>query len=524
MGLLQAIAEFFELLFNKNSPEIQKKIQLKKREKELSAIEPAIFKNGKLLPNFAEALRILYINTKPLNDLMLSTIAGPDVPRNRRYEAQLVMTGFTIENQRAVEGLSYEGRKAQLDNTAMTTSQIFDLQHRTMEKILHELGNQTFARIDRDLNTLRQLADLAKFNFITILQIFDSNFISADLNYKPSFQDTSVEKLLNALEDLFYVINGLNITNSTLNGVKALWSLKNGDRDISALNEPPLSDNLKKIAYVLRHIVTSNNLRLLIQYGKADFSYEPKSARYEDSARKHFMEMIQSKFKSDEQRIKTEMKDEKINDELSNLFGPVTLLSLKGYNSTTNERLLQNSQMTFSWIMPMQILKTFLSVFFTEPIRILLNNIVIEGFFNNSQYKTEFAADVYAALETSTNLEDFENSFSSGKPNDVAMIDGYLRDGHNDPEFYKKLETMITNINSQASKLISREINSLNKLSKHIEGLITDSKKPTSEIISNLKVLMFSSRNKENTDILERQFPKWEIFFEIMKNYAIISG
>lgn len=82
----------------------------------------------------------------------------------------------------------------------------------------------------------------------------------------------------------------------------------------------------------------------------------------------------------------------------------------------------------------------------------------------------------------------------------------------------------VTNINTQANKLISRELNSLNKLSKHVEGLIQDSKKPTSEVISNLKVLMFSSRNKESTDLLERQFPKWELFFEIMKNYAIISA
>lgn len=523
MSFLQAITDFFELLFNKNSPEVQKKIQLKKCEKELSSIQPAIFKNGKLLPNFAEAIRILYINTKPINELMYSTIAGPDIPRNRRYEAQLVMTGFTIENQKAVENLSYEGRKAQLDNTAMTISQIFDHQHKTMEKILHELGSQTFAKIDKDLNTLRQLADLTKFNFITILQIFDSNFISADMQYKPSFQDTPVAKVLNILEDLYYVLSGLNITNSTLNGLNALYSLKYGDSH-SAVSEGPLAENLKKIAYVIRHIITPEALKQLIQYGKADFNYAPRTARYEDSARKHFMEMIQTKFKSDEQRIKTEMKDEKINDELSSLFGETKLLSLKGYNNTTNDKLLKNSQMTFAWIMPMQILKTFLSIFFTEPIRILLNNIVIEGFFNNSQYKTEFAADVYAALETFTNLEEFENSFGSGKANDVAMIDGYLRDGHNDPEFYKKLELMITNINSQANRLISREINSLNKLSKHIDGLITDSKKPTSEIISNLKVLMFSSRNKENTDILERQFPKWAIFFEIMKNYAIISG
>lgn len=523
MSLFQTITEFLELLFNKKSPEVQKKIQLRKLDKELSSSEPVIFKNGKLLPNFAEAIRILYINTKPINDILYSTVGGPDIPRNRRFESQLVITGFSPENQKIVDSLSYEGRKQQLENTAMTTSQIFDHQHRSLEKIAHELGSDTFRKIDKELNNLHQLSDLTKFNFMTILQIFDSNFLSADLQYKPSFMEIPVERIANILEDLYYISSGLNITNTTLNAIKALMTLLHGDSDIDDMQRS-IAENLRKTAYILNHILTADRIKLLIQYARGDMNYNPRIGHYEDSARKHFLEMLQVKFKTDEQRIKSEMKDEKINDELHNLFGPTGLLELKGYNNYTNEKLLKNAQLTFTWIMPMQILKTFLAIFLTEPIRNLLNNIVIEGFFNNSQYKTEFAADIYAALESVENLQAFEDSFNSGKPNDTAIIDGYIKDGHNDPEFFKKLELTVTNINTQANQLISREINSLNKLAKHVEGLIQDSKKPTSELISNLKVLMFSSRNKDNTDILEKQFPKWELFFEIMKNYAIISA
>ena len=59
---------------------------------------------------------------------------------------------------------------------------------------------------------------------------------------------------------------------------------------------------------------------------------------------------------------------------------------------------------------------------------------------------------------------------------------------------------------------------------KIIQLMIQDSKKPTSDTISNLKVLMMSSRNRDNTDLLEKQHANWEIFFEIMKNYAIITN
>ena len=234
--------------------------------------------------------------------------------------------------------------------------------------------------------------------------------------------------------------------------------------------------------------------------------------------------MLQAKFKADEQRIKTEMKDEKINSELINLFGNTNLLTLNGYNNELNAKLLANSASTFTWIMPLRILKTFLASYLSESIRSLLNDIIVEGFFNNPQYKSDFAADVFAALESAQEVQNFENSFNHGKENSAAMIEGFLHDAHNDPEFFKKLEAMVASINAEASKIISREINNLFKLSNHVTTLLQDAKKPTSEIISNLKVLMMSSRNRDNTDMLEQQFPKWEIFFEIMKNYAIISN
>ena len=82
---------------------------------------------------------------------------------------------------------------------------------------------------------------------------------------------------------------------------------------------------------------------------------------------------------------------------------------------------------------------------------------------------------------------------------------------------------MISTINAEANKIITKETNNLNALSKQISSILQDAKKPASELISNLKVLMISPRNRDNTDLLERQYPNWNNFFEIMKNYAIIS-
>ena len=62
MGLFQSITNFFESLFKRSSPEVQRKQLLKKMENEIKTFNPVICKNGEMLPNFAEAVFTLYKN------------------------------------------------------------------------------------------------------------------------------------------------------------------------------------------------------------------------------------------------------------------------------------------------------------------------------------------------------------------------------------------------------------------------------------------------------------------------------
>jgi hypothetical protein len=95
---------------------------------------------------------------------------------------------------------------------------------------------------------------------------------------------------------------------------------------------------------------------------------------------------------------------------------------------------------------------------------------------------------------------------------------------HRNEDFFKKLEKMVQMINDDAHTVLQAACTNLNSLSRQLGELLADAKKPSSEIISNLKVLMMSSRNRDNTNFLEANYEKWNIFFEIMKNYVIINS
>ena len=172
---------------------------------------------------------------------------------------------------------------------------------------------------------------------------------------------------------------------------------------------------------------------------------------------------------------------------------------------------------------PLKILKTFTTVYYTEPVKTLLNDIVIEGFFNNPNYKSQFSQTVFSANEVAEKIQAFENSFAPNGPNNEQLIKGYIRDSHKDSDFSKKLVSQVDGINVEAKSLIQRQVSALFSLYNELGDLLQDAKKPSCEIVQNLKVLMMSSRNRDSTDYIENNYEKWKVFFEIMRNYAIIT-
>ena len=154
--------------------------------------------------------------------------------------------------------------------------------------------------------------------------------------------------------------------------------------------------NLKKINYILTKILNPEKLKSLIRLCRQDLVFEPSVAKYTGSPRQDFANMLQGRFDADEQRIKTEIQDETITEEVAELFPDTQLEDVGCYNQTYNNLLQEEVSMAFKWILPMRILKTFFKFYLPEGARALLNDIVIEGFFNNPAYKSSFSSIVFA--------------------------------------------------------------------------------------------------------------------------------
>lgn len=524
MPIFKKIIEFLESIFNRSSPEVQKKLQRKKMEAELTKYTPQYYNDGKIVANFAEVIRILYVNSKLLDDLFCETICGTDVARQARFRMQLVFTGFSPNEQRDIESLSYEERKreAQEESENGDDRRVYEQQKNRLENIVASLNNDSFKTMDKNLIDIHQFADICHFNYTNILKKFDPNYNFGNLNYSPSYHDIPFTEVGKQIEELYYYTAGFQITNTIANITLALLQLRYGE-NMTQEQRTKYIDHIKKIASAVNHLLAADHLKAIIQLYKENPTFEPAKISYHESARQEFSTKIQNQFKQDEQRIRSEIKDEKIRVELISLFGQQPLATIAGYTLELTRKLHESYSLAFTEVTPLQILKTFLNIYLSPQVKAVLNDIVVEGFFSNQSFKSDFSSIVYNAIESIDHVMAFEKSFEKGEKNDSSLLEGYMSDSKKDAGFYKQMEKMVSSINHQAEQLVQTETSSLQSLYNILTEILADAKKPSSELIQNLKVLLHSPRNKENTDLLEYQFQNWRLFFEIMSNYTVVS-
>ena len=521
MSFLSQLANLLGSLFPGLTPESQQKQDLRRIENELRQNQPQIYKNKALLPNFGEAFRVLQENTRPFVNLLTGTICNEEIRLKDRYIGMLIETGFSDRGKKIREELLFENRKN--DFFAVDNPQkIFDSQKHDLESLLKEIVSVNFIAIEKTIAALERFCDICCFSYTPLIRLFSPEYSPEAIDPDYNYISVPLDKVGSMLEDFYFLINDFSINAAMGRAINALL-VQYSAADVTEKEQEAMLSHLRKVSYILTKILTPDTIKKLICLDRGDPNFIPKT----DSRRKRYLqsyvEGLKRQFENDTQRITIDMQDEHIHKEIENLFGENPLCVLEGYNQENNNLFTQSGTGSFTWITPMQILKTFEEVYLNDKVKNLLNDVVVEGFFNNSQYKTDFSAIVFNCLESYDRVLEFENAFGKGNEFDSLLLIGYIRDGQTNPEFLNTLSNLIVKINTRAQKLIQNEVSAIFVLAKKLQELIPDSRRSTPEYISNLKILFVSPRNRDNFEFLETSLPQWNLFLDIMKNYAIIG-
>ncbi|MDR2898657.1 MAG: DUF5312 family protein [Spirochaetaceae bacterium] len=521
-GFLKFLKDMFDSLLFGNSAQGKERKELKELENQLKEINPPIIKGGMIPPSVAEAMYQLYGLLSPVCEILEGTIGGTDTWASSRSMDYLFYSGFTAEGRELYETLFTDKRK-QLLSEAESYEREKELHRRLLDKLIKELSNPEFKAIEGIICQLGALQDLCKFNFVSFLRCFDSEFTGGDPDYVPRFQPCPAVELVTNLLDFYYVSAPLDVSSSQVSAMIALVAKKTGAVP-SEEEHTAMTNRFKTIAVLLKKRLDSGSLVILLRYLKRNPHLNPDSAKIEKPLLDDFRDRIQIRYIADSKNIETEIQDEQLEQQIQELFPGKKMVSLQGYNAETNDFLKSTTAYSFFWVTPLQIIKTYIAVYFAEPVRELLNALMVEGFYNNQNFQTQFSTIVHHCVESDSAFEVFENSFGDQGENNFDHLKHCIQNSRAGNEFHRKAEEMVNHINQQAKALVQSEAKHFYELSVKIAELINDSKKPTPEYIANIRMLVSTTKNREKFESIEKQQPFMLKFLEIMKNYAIIGS
>jgi hypothetical protein len=520
MGFIKQLFTLIKRLFFMNSAESKLRRELKRLENELSSQKTPLYKNGILQNTFGQAVHILYQHTNPIHDILSTTLCARDNKTIRYYEAALFTTAFTDEIHARYNALSYAVRKEEAQN-AKNENHIYEGQRKNLEYFLKNITGGEYEKIDAIIVLLKQLNDLCLLSYVSVLNLFDQNFQSADAAYRPAFEPIPLADVKLFLESLYHVTADFQITEGMARAVAALSEIKCLNGGAQRPREEILT-HIKKINTIITKVLTPEIQLNLMRLLTGNLTYTMEKARYEGNALTAFSSNIRETFEADLQRIKTELQNETVSSKIQKLFEYAQIQQITGYNQDADEFLRQNTSLGYHWTVPLKVLKSFLVIFFDERVQSLLNDVAIEGFFNNQTYKSEFSSLVYNCCDILTKVRQFESKFTKDGDNYSALLTSYINDSLRDENFLKLLVNLVNTINNEAKNLLRANCQQLAGLYRSAVEIISDSRKSTPSYIANAKVLFSSIRNRDKVEYLASQFPKWNIFFEIMHTYDII--
>ena len=526
--LITSVKDFFEGLFFSSSPEYQKKRQLKNYAAELKKQNPPLYHTGKiLLPAFGSLLYQLYHFLQPIKAILDKTVNSPDIRAAEKYQDIFFEAILSEEQIKQRRSFTFQARNLLLSKC----KNYQETEHKQQEQI-HDFKNfmrifntPAFKTREQELIKLFFLSDLCDFDYASFLSRFNNNLqLAAGTPAsipQDNFEEVYAVDVTKNLLDLQFIVRHVTITQTTINNVIFLAQSLGNFTDEAGVK---LEKTLRTVENILANQLKRTTIPIMLKLIKEDPNFEEKITVSESKPLQEYVDRTSENFQADSKRLLKITKETNITGLIEKCFGNVQLKPLDGYNDAVNDAIQNLSTISFDWVKPMQLLKAFTEMYFETHYKTFLKSLLIEGFFANKQVEGQYAA-IYRSCEMMLGkIKGFEQLFKPKGQCNLVEIQGYIAEIEKGKDMKKQLQKIVEIANMQAKAVVQTGSKAYADLYAFTEHLLEDIKAPTPELITNIKALAVSSKNKESFARLEQDRHIFAMFLEIMKNYAVFGS
>lgn len=526
--LITSIKDFFEGLFFSSSPEYQKRRQLKGYAAELKKLNPPLYHTGKiLLPAFGSLLYQLYHFLQPIKAILDKTVNSPDIRAAEKYQNLFFEAILSEEQVKQRKNFTFQARKLLLSRckTYQETEHKLQEQIHDFKSFMHLFAASAFKTREQEMIKLFYLSDLCDFDYASFLKRFNNNLqLSAATPASISqdnFEEVYAGDVIKNLLDFQFIVRHVAITQTTVDNVVFLARSIENFTDETGVK---LEKTLNTVENILANRLKRTSIPKMLKLIKEDPDFEEKITVSESKPLQEYVDRMSENFQADSKRLLKITKENNITGLIEKCFGTGSLKPLDGYNDTVNDAIQHLSTVSFDWVKPMQLLKAFTEMYFETHYKTFLKSLLIEGFFANKQIEGQYAA-IYRSCEMLSNkIKNFEELFKPKGQCNLIEIQGYVAEIEKGKDMKKQLQKIVEIANMQAKAVVQTGSKAYADLYAFTEHLLEDIKAPTPELITNIKALAVSSKNKESFTRLEQDRHIFAMFLEIMKNYAVFGS
>ena len=527
-AIITAIKDFFEGLFFPSSPEYQKKWQLKTYAAELRKLNPPLYRTGEiLLPAFGALLYQLYHFLQPVKAILDKTVNSPDIRAAEKYRDIFFEAILSEEQVKQRRSFTFQERSILLS----TCKSYQETEHKLQEQI-H--GFKNFMRIftepafrtrEQELIKLFFLSDLCDFDYAAFLNRFNNNLQLTAGTAAPisqdNFEEVFAKDVIKNLLDFQFIVRNVAITQTTIDNIIFLARSLENFTDETGVK---LEKTLNTVETLLANRLKRTTIPIILKLINDDPNFEEKITVSESKPLQEYVDRMTENFQADSKRLLKITKETNITGLIEKCFGSGQLKPLDGYNDAINDAIQNLSTISFDWVKPMQLLKSFTEMYFETHYKTFLRSLLIEGFFANKQIEGQYAA-IYRSCEMLLGkIKNFEQLFKPKGQCNLIEIQGYIAEIEKGKDMKKQLQKIVEIANMQAKTVVQTGSKAYADLFAFTEHLLEDIKAPTPELITNIKALAVSSKNKESFACLEQDRHIFAMFLEIMKNYAVFGS
>lgn len=469
----------------------------------------------------------LYHFLQPVKAILDKTVNSPDIRAAEKYQALFFEAIFSEEQVKQHRSFSFQARSLILSKC----KNYQETEHKLQEQI-HSFKNfirlfQTpaFKTREQELIKLFFLSDLCDFDYASFLSQFNNNLqlntaapvsISQD-NFEEVYAGDVVKNLL----DFQFIVRHVSITQTTINNIIFLARSLGNFTDETGVK---LEKTLNMVETLLANQLKRTTIPLMLKLIKEDPNFKEKITVSESKPLQEYIDRSSEIFQADSKRLLKITKETNITGLIEKCFGSGQLKPLEGYNDVVNDAIQNLSPISFDWVKPMQLLKAFTEMYFEMHYKTFLKSLLIEGFFANKQVEGQYAA-IYRSCEMLLGkIKNFEQLFKPNGQCNLIEIQGYIAEIEKGKDMKKQLQKIVDIANMQAKTIVQTGSKAYADLYAFTEHLLEDIKAPTPELVTNIKALVVSSKNKESFTRLEQDRHIFAMFLEIMKNYAVFGS